>query len=114
MSLLVGTGPAAAEVSQETLKLLSAPMTRSRPASARLNSRTVYRAPHTVQQGLRHAGLHPCPQRLQQQLPRRLGAGDHKGFEGVGADSGDIVIFYKLMDCKFAVPDCQLPTPSIT
>ncbi len=29
--------------------------------------------------GLRHARLHPCLERLQQQLPRRLGTGDRQG-----------------------------------
>ena len=57
------------------------------------------RAPRPPE-GLRHAGLHPGAQRLQQQLPRRLGLAIVKGFESIGAKPGDVVIFSDLMDAN--------------
>jgi hypothetical protein len=49
-------------------------------------------------EGLRRARLHQRAERLQQQLPRRLRAGFHKGFQSIGADYNDVVITSELLD----------------
>ena len=90
--------PAGAEVSKETLEVaLGARQGRDLDRHARVRRRRAERRDRA--DGLRRARLHPRAQRLQQQLPRRLGAGDEEGLrEHRRRGSDDIVIFSELMD----------------
>ena len=81
LALAAALGPAWAEVPEATIESLSAP-DQIETRVGTLDFQNGVPSAETAAPGLRHARLHQCAQRLQQQLPRRLGLCAAQGLRG--------------------------------
>lgn len=99
VSLLVGTGPAAAEVSQETLDSLSAP-DKIETSIGTLEFKDGAPSADTASKVYDTLDFTRALNVYNNSFRGASALALKKGFEAVGADSGDIVTFEKLMDAN--------------